>query len=388
MNQSNSCIVGAFEHPTRRADGKSLAQLHAEVAAGALADAGLTLDDIDGYLCAGDAPGMGPMSMAQYLGLRNLRFLDSTETGGSSYLFHLQHAMHAIALGKCSVALITMADNQLAAGRPMGLTGVAIDMAPETPFELPYAFSPVPWYAMVARRHMHEYGTTSAQLAWVKVAASTHAQHNPHALLRNVVTVEEVLASPMVADPLHRLDCCVTTDGGGAIIVARSEIADVLHRPRVRVKGVGTALKHQDGGRIDFTHSAGVRSAAAAFEEAGCGPADIAYASLYDSFTITVIIQIEDIGFCPRGQGGRFVENGNLISGVGRLPFNTDGGGLCSNHPGTRGGITKLLEAVRQVRGEANPAVQVKGCALALAHATGGSLSSYHGSATAILERE
>lgn len=241
-----SYIVGAYEHPTRRADGKSLAQLHAEVAHGALLDAGLSLDDIDGYLCAGDAPGMGPMSMAQYLGLRNLRFIDGTETGGSSYLFHLQHAMHAIALGRCNAALITMADNQLASGRPMGLTGVSIENAPETPFELPYAFSPVPWYAMVARRHMHAFGTTSEQLAWVKVAASHHAQHNPNALLRNVVTVEEVLASPMVADPLHRLDCCVTTDGGGAIVVVRDEVARALsRRPCVRVASVGTALKHQ-----------------------------------------------------------------------------------------------------------------------------------------------
>jgi acetyl-CoA C-acetyltransferase len=240
---------------------------------------------------------------------------------------------------------------------------------------------------MVAKRHMHEFGTTSEQLAWIKVAASHHAQHNPYAMLRNVVTVEEVLASPLVSDPLHRLDCCVVSDGGGAVIVARPEIARQLKRPLIKVRGTGEAPKHAMGGKIDLSYSAAVWSGPAAFAEAGVTPADIQYASLYDSFTITVLMQLEDLGFCKKGEGGRFVADGNLISGVGRLPFNTDGGGLCSNHPANRGGITKIIEAVRQLRGEAHPAVQVRDCTLALASGIGGALASRHTAGTLILER-
>jgi acetyl-CoA C-acetyltransferase len=207
-------------------------------------------------------------------------------------------------------------------------------------------------------------------------------------MLREVVTVEEVLASPVVADPLHRLDCCVVTDGGGAIIVAAPEVARSLKRPRVAIRGAGEAPKHQAGGRVDLTYSAARWSGAAAFAEAGVTPADIKYASIYDSFTITVVMQLEDLGFCAKGAGGRFVRDGNLISGVGRLPFNTDGGGLCNNHPANRGGLTKVLEAVRQLRGEAHPKVQVANCDLAIASGIGGSLATRHASGTVILERE
>jgi acetyl-CoA C-acetyltransferase len=379
-------IAGIYEHPTRRADDKSLAQLHAEVAKGALADAGLAKADVDGYFCAGDAPGLGALSMADYLGLK-LRHVDTTETGGSSYLVHVGHAAQAIAAGKCRVALVTLAGRPHAEGRGSGL-GRRMDDDPEHPFEAPYGPNTLNMYAMVAQRHMHEFGTTAAQLAWIKVAASHHAQHNPHAMLREVVTVEDVLASPLVADPLHRLDCCVISDGGGAVVVTTPEIARSLPRPRVRVLGAGEAIKHQAGGRIDLTYSAGRWSGPAAFAEAGVTPADIKYASIYDSFTITVLVALEDLGFCDKGQGGRFVADGKLIAGVGRLAFNTDGGGLCNNHPGNRGGMTKIIEAVRQARGEAHPAVQVANCDLVLAHGTGGLLGSRHGSATLVLERE
>jgi acetyl-CoA C-acetyltransferase len=381
-------IVGAFEHPTRKAPDKSVAQLHAECAIGALADAGLTRDDVDGYFCAGDAPGLGALDMLDYMGLDRLRHVDTTETGGSSYLIHVSHAAQAIAAGKCNVALITLA------GRPRSEASSGLQPrswganVPTDPFELPYGRVTLGAYALAAQRHMHEYGTTSEQLAWIKVAASQHAQHNPHAMLPKVVTVEEVLSSPMVADPLHRLDCCVVSDGGGALIVTKPEIARSLKRPLVKVKGAGEAVKHQSGGTIDITWSAARFSGPRAFEEAGVKPSDIQYASIYDSFTITVLIQLEDLGFCEKGRGGRFVADGNLISGVGKLPFNTDGGGLCNNHPANRGGITKVIEAVRQLRGEAHPAVQVKNCGLALAHGTGGLLGMRHGSATLILERE
>lgn len=386
--KGRACIAGIFEHPTRRADGISSAQLHAEVALGALKDAGLGLADVDGFFCGADAPGIGGMTMADYIGLTKLRHLDSTETGGSSYLLHVNHAAQAIAAGHCDVALVTLADRSLAAGGGTGLTGIDLRNMPDLPFLAPVPMAPLYAYGMVARRHMHEFGTTPEQLAWVKVAASHHAQHNPHALLRKVVTVEEVLASPLVADPLRRMDCCVMTDGGGAVVVTRPEIARDLGRPMIKLLGAGEAIKHTSGGRIDLSYSAGVRSGAAAFEEAGVKPADIKYASLYDSFTITVIMQLEDLGFCAKGEGGRFVADGNLISGVGKLPFNTDGGGLCSNHPGNKGGMTKILEAVRQCRGEAHPAVQVPDCDLVLAHGTGGSLATYHVAGTLILGRE
>ncbi|HEX5814041.1 MAG TPA: thiolase domain-containing protein [Methylomirabilota bacterium] len=381
-------IAGVYEHPTRKADDKSLAQLHAEVAHGALADAGLTKADVDGYFCSGDAPGLGGLSMADYMGLE-LRHIDTTETGGSSYVVHVGHAAQAIAAGKCDVALITLAGRPRAEGMATGTAprnyGAA---APDVAFEFPFGPTVVNQYAMAAMRHMHQFGTTSAQLAWIKVAASRHAQHNPHALLREVVTVEDVVSSPMVADPLHRLDCCVITDGGGAIVVTRPEIARSLKRPRVRVLGAGEAVKHQAGGKIDLTYTGAVWSGPAAFAEAAVRPADVKYVSIYDSFTITVLITLEDLGFCDKGQGGKFVADGNLISGVGRLPFNTDGGGLCNNHPANRGGLTKVVEAVRQLRGEAHPAVQVKHCDIALAHGTGGSLATRHGSATLIMERE
>ncbi|MBV8505692.1 MAG: thiolase domain-containing protein, partial [Alphaproteobacteria bacterium] len=222
--------------------------------------------------------------------------------------------------------------------------------------------------------------------------ASHHAQHNPNAMLREVVTVDDVLGSPMMADPLHRMDCCVVTDGGGALVVVKPEIAKSLakvnKRPLVKLLGAGEALKDQMGGKIDLTYSGAAVSGPIAFAEAGVKPADIKYASIYDSFTITVLEQIEDLGFCKKGEGGKFVADGNLISGVGKLPFNTDGGGLCNNHPTNRGGITKVIEAVRQLRGEARPKVQVPNCDLALAHGTGGSLGTRHGAATVIMERE
>ena len=381
-------IAGVFEHPTRKATDKSLAQLHAESALGALKDAGLTKDDVDGYFCAGDAPGLGPLSLVDYMGLK-LKHLDATETGGSSYVLHVGHAAEAIAMGKCSVALITLAGRPRAEGMATGTAPRNYgSSAPDVAFEFPFGPTVVNMYAMCAQRHMYEYGTTSEQLAWIKVAASHHAQYNEHAMLKNVVTVDEVVSSPVIADPLHRLDCCVISDGGGAIIVTAPEVAKTLKRPLVKVIGAGEAPKHQMGGKIDLTYSGAVWSGPMAFDEAHVKPTDIKYASIYDSFTITVLMQLEDLGFCEKGKGGAFVSDGNLIAGTGKLPFNTDGGGLCNNHPANRGGLTKVIEAVRQLRGEAHPNVQVQNCDLALAHGTGGSLGTRHGSATVIMERE
>jgi acetyl-CoA C-acetyltransferase len=205
---------------------------------------------------------------------------------------------------------------------------------------------------------------------------------------RDVVSVDDVLRSPMVANPLHRLDCCVMTDGGGAVVVVHPDIARQLRRPLVKLIGAGEAVKHPGAGRIDLSYSAARSSGAKAFQDAGIAPADIGYVSLYDSFTITVIVQLEDLGFCPKGAGGRFVADGNLIAGHGALPFNTDGGGLCNNHPGNKGGMTKILEAVRQCRGEAHPAVQVQRREFVLAHGTGGNLAGAHAAGTLIFQAE
>ncbi len=381
-------VAGIYEHPTRKAPDKSVAQLHAECARGALADAGLGVSDVDGYFCAGDAPGLGPLSMIDYMGLSSVRHMDSTDTGGSSYVVHVGHALQAIAAGKATVCLITLAGRPRSEGQATGTAVRTYGDSPDVGFESIYGPTIVNMYAMAAMRHMHEFGTTAEQLAWIKVAASHHAQHNPHAMLRDVVTVEDVVSSPLISDPLHRLDCCVISDGGGAMVVVAPEVMTSLDRPAVRVLGTGESPKTNSGGRVDLTYTGARWSGPRAFAEAGVAPSDIKYASIYDSFTITVLETIEDLGFCEKGEGGPFVADGNLIAGVDKLPFNTDGGGLCNNHPSNRGGMTKVLEAVRQARGEAHPQVQVANCDLVLAHGTGGSIATRMGSATVILERE
>ncbi|MGH3586378.1 MAG: thiolase domain-containing protein [Pseudonocardia sp.] len=381
-------LVGAYEHPGRELPDKSLAQIHAEVAAGALADAGLSFDDVDGYFCGHDAPGYGGgwVTMAEYLGLRNLRYMDSTESGGASPIYHVSHAVAAIAAGKCNVALITLAGKPRTGIQPGG-GGPAW---PEASFEgaMFGVTGLVASYALSAQRHMHEFGTTSEQLAEIKVAASIHASHNPNAFMRKVLTVEDVVNSPMVADPLHRADCCLVTDGGGAIVVVSREVARTLDRQSVRIMGNGEAAKLTEGGRLDLTYTAAVTSGPRAFEQAGVTTADIDYVSIYDSFTITVLEILEDLGFCEKGKGGHFVLDGALVAPHGRLPFNTDGGGLANNHPGHRGGVTKIIEAVRQLRGEANPEVQVPDCEIALVHGNGGDLGTRMRAATMILGRE
>ena len=378
-------IAGVYEHPARELPDTSTEQLHAEVALGALEDAGLSMADVDAYFCAGDAPGFGALSMSEYLGLRP-SYMDTTEGGGASYLSHVGHAAAAIAAGKCDVALVTMGGRPRSGGPQPGESMLAD--APEGDFERLLGLTVPASYALAARRHMYEYGTTSEDLAEIRVAASLHAQHNQFAVRRTPVSVEDVLASPLVADPLHVLDCCLITDGGGALVLVRPEVARELRRPCVTVLGHGEAVRHTDGGRVDLTRTAADESGARAFREAGVTPDDIDYASIYDSFTITVLLSLEDLGFCAKGEGGRFVRDGALVSPHGRLPINTDGGGLCNNHPGNRGGMTKVIEAVRQLRGEAHPAVQVPDCALAVAHGTGGSLGTRIANATLVLGRD
>jgi acetyl-CoA C-acetyltransferase len=386
--KAKAYIAGAYEHPTRYAPDKSVTQLHAECALGALKDAGLSLQDVDGFFCAGDAPGGGPISLVEYLNLK-LTWMDGTELGGCSYMIHVRHAAQAIAEGKCKVALITLAGKPKSMGMATGTAPRSLGPdRPETPWDLPYRSTIAGVYGMLAQRHMHEFGTTSAQLAAIKVAASTHAQYNENALLRKVVSIEDVVNSPIISSPLHRLDCCVITDGGGALIVTSPEIAKTLKRPLVKIIGTGETINTSNGGYIRPTETGATETGKQAFSEAGLTINDVKYASIYDNFTIMVLMQLEDLGFCKKGQGGAFVAEGNLISGKGKLPWNTDGGGLCNNHPSNRGGMTKMIEAVRQLRGEAHPAVQVKNCDIALACGPGLVLGVGHAHSTIILERE
>lgn len=380
-------IAGAFEHPTREAPDKSTMQLHADVAAGALDDAGLSKEDIDAYFTAG-VPEMEhaltPLMAADYLGL-DVAYADATDYGGSSYISHVGHAASAIRNDKCDVALITLAGRPRSRGQATG-SGTRKLRTVQDSYERIYGTTNVTMYGMAARRHMAEYGTTSEQLAEIRVAASHHAQYNEQAMYRDPVSVEEVLDSPVVADPLHLLDCCVISDGGGALLVVSEEVSARLDRECVEVLGHGEAPKHHNAGRIDITTTGAVESGERAFAEAALDPEHIDYASIYDSFTITVLEALEDLGFCKKGDGGTFVEDGALRAD-GELPFNTDGGGLCSNHPANRGGMTKVIEAVRQLRGETNPEVQVD-ADIALAHGTGGSIATRHGAATVILGAE
>lgn len=375
-------IVGAYEHPARVIPEGTVPGVVAEVVHGALADAGLGIADVDGFCYAGVHQGINLVTMADFLGLGPLRYHESTDTGGASYLTQVGHAAAAIAAGRCSVVLVAMGG--LPRSRP---ARAASGDVPHADFEDIYGLTQPAAYALAAQRHMFEFGTTGAQLAQVRVAAAHHAQFNPNALYRKPVTVEEVVESPLVSDPLHRLDCCVTTDGGGAVVVVSPEVARELPRRGVRVLGHGEAIK-RPGTSIDLTTSAAAVSGPRAFEEARVSVGDIDMVSLYDSFTITVLMSLEDLGFCAKGEGGRFVEDGALLAPHGALPFNTDGGGLCNNHPDRRGGMIRMIEAVRQLRSEAAPQVQVDDCELALVQAHGHALGTRSAAATLILGRE
>jgi len=377
-------IAGIYEHPEREIPNESTAEVHGDVIAGALDDAGLEKDDVDSLYITWPE-GMSTVSMADYLGMNELSYVDSTNTGGSSYIVHVGHAAAAIKAGKADVAVISLA------GRPrqgVGGGGGGIGEAPEASFENVYGTSILGMYGMAASRHMAEYGTTEEQLAEIRVAASQHAQYNEDAMFQDPVTVEDVVNSRYVSDPLKLLDSCVISDGGGAFVMVSPEVAESLDRECPVVLGHGEAPKHHDAGDIDLTYTGAVWSGPRAFEEAGVTHDDIDYASIYDSFTITVLQEIEDLGFCEKGEGGEFVEGGTLRAPDGDLPFNTDGGGLSNNHPSNQGGMTKVIEAIRQLRGETNPEVQVPDCEVALAHGTGGRLGTQHMAATTILGTE
>ena len=384
-----AAIVGIHEHVTRYAPDKSELQIQGESVIKALDDAGLGKDDVDGLLTAGNIRNSG-LNLADYLNMYP-KMVDNTTVGGGSFEFHLSHALNAIAVGRISCAVITYSSLARSGGISVGTGGVArfghakLDPSPDS-FEELYGLTTVGLYAMIAQRHMHLYGTTSEQLAEVAVAIRKHASMNPEALFRDPITVHDVVNSRVISTPLHLPDCCVITDGGGAVVVASPEVArNCKHNP-VWVLGAGEAVAHQGAGKRDLQFIAAKQSHEPAFALAGVTHADIDMAMIYDSFTITVLETLEDLGFCKKGEGGDFVSGGRLQIG-GELPINTDGGGLSSNHPGMRG-IFLLLEATRQLRHQfEGTARQVPNCDVALCHGTGGALGSRHSGGTVILGR-
>ncbi len=378
-----AAVAGVYEHPTRFAPDKTMFQIMAESARGALEDAGLGIRDVDGLFTSGiGMGGMGIVALCDYLDLTP-NYLDSTSIGGSSFVAHTAHAAGAIASGLCQVALIvygsTAASQRFTIGTG-GLGGFGGD--PCDQYELPFGPTTVGSYAMVAQRHMHEYGTSCEQLAEIAVTMRLHASMNPNAKYRDPITVEDVLASRIISSPLHLLDCCIISDGGGALVVTSAERARDLEKKPVYILGTGETVRHTARGARDYLEIAAAQSGRLAFERAGVTHKDIDMAMIYDSFTITVLTTLENLGFCKRGEGGAFVEGGRLRFD-GALPINTDGGGLSSNHPGMRG-IFLVIEATKQLRDECGPR-QVKECKLALVHGTGGALGTRHSGATLIL---
>ena len=350
------------------AEGTTPVDLMGQAAQRALEDAGLAIGDVDGLFAATTQLPMATLNLGEYLGIRP-RYSDATQVGGSSFIAHLQHAGAAIAAGLCEVALIAYGSTQRLVGR--GSASVQeID-----PYEAPYRpMNPVTAYALATSRHMHEFGTTREQLAEVAVAARKWAALNPKAFRREPLTVEDVLTSPMVADPLTVRDCCLVTDGGAAAVVTSLDRARGLRKPAVAVLGVGAAHHHRHVSSMpDLTATAAVESGRRAFAAARLTPDEVDVLLLYDAFTITPILFLEDLGFCAKGEGGAFVSGGRIAPG-GDVALNTNGGGLSYCHPGMYG-LLLIVEAVRQLRGECGER-QVAGAETAIVHGNGGVLSS------------
>jgi acetyl-CoA C-acetyltransferase len=396
MQKRIAAIVGIHEYPSRKTDGKvSPMQIKAASAAKALADAGLTWKDVDAIYDAGDGGGgLAGLTLAEYFGLKP-NVIDTTGVGGSSYEFHAAHARRDIAAGKARVALLTYGSTAFSNAFAIGTGGRGgFGAHPAENMDAFAGMTLVSNYAMVARRHMHQYGTTSEQLAEIGVATRLHGMRNPEAVAAMTAlgfidiretNIADVLGSPMIADPLHRLDCCMISDGGGAVVIAASDVARNCRKKPVWILGTGEATKYPENGG-DITVSAAAQSGPPAFLEAGVRPSEIDVAMIYDSFSITVLTMLEDLGFCPKGEGGRWVEGGKLRFDRKDGPaLNTDGGGMSSNHPGMRG-IFLLIEATRQLRGASTS--QVKDAKLAVAHGNGGMLGSRHSGATVILARD
>ncbi|MCT9069772.1 thiolase [Cupriavidus gilardii] len=369
-------IVGVGQAGLGEAHGKTEMEILVEAAKAA----GMSMREIDGIATASVGATMWVMPVAEYLGIHP-KFVDSTMIGGSSFVAHMLPAMLALEAGVCDAVLVCYGSNQRTStvGRA-GIAKVRSVLDPQ-PYENPYQpMQPITSYALAAARHMHQYGTTREHLAEVAVAARKWAQLNPDALMRDPLSIDDVLNARMVSDPLSVRDCCLVTDGAGAYVMVRAERARDLARPPVYVLGNATATWHrQISSMPDLTVTAAKESGERAFAMAGIKPADVDVLELYDAFTINTLLFLEDLGFCAKGEGGPFVSGGAIAPG-GRLPVNTNGGGLSCVHPGMYG-MFITIEAVRQLRGECGER-QVDGAEIALVHGNGGTLSSQ---STAIL---
>jgi len=375
MNWSEKvAIVGAYESPRRKAPGVHPYAIQAECIRAALNQAGLRWSDVDGFCTATGLPGEGGTQMnileiSDYLGLKPT-YHDSTDTGGSAPISHIGHAAAAITAGLADVVVVSYGGCSYSQGD--------FDAVPDASgmwqFEAPYGVTVAASYALAAQRHMQKYGTTAEQLAKIAVTCRENATLNPHARYRTPMTVDDVLNSPMIASPLHRNDCCVVTDSGGAVVLTSAARARDCATKPVHLLGFGEAIGQFAMSQMaDFTKTVADVSGRKAFAMAGVSHDSIDCLQLYDSFTITLLLSLEGLGFCKLGEGGSFIDAG-AISATGRFPVNTDGGGLSSNHPGRRG-IFTVIEAVRQLWGE-GPGVQLVNPKIALAHGTGGSLSN------------
>ncbi|MFJ8798266.1 thiolase C-terminal domain-containing protein [Streptomyces sp. NPDC102487] len=382
-------VVGISLSDCGRVDEATPYALHAQAARRALADSGLDRSVIDGLASAGLGT-LAPAEVAEYLGLRPT-WIDSTSVGGSTWEVMAAHAADAVAAGHANAVLLvygSTARADIKAGRRTG--NLSFGARGPLQFEVPYGHTLIAKYAMAARRHMHAYGTTLEQLASVAVQARANAAHNPEAMFRSPVTVDDVLSGPMIADPFTKLHCCLRSDGGAAVLLAAEEYVRDCRTAPVWVLGAGEHVSHTSMSEwADFTVSPAAVSGRLAFERAGVRPEEIDVAEIYDAFTYMTLVTLEDLGFCAKGEGGAFVEaaKGRLLVG-GELPVNTDGGGLSAQHPGMRG-LFLLVEAVRQLRGEVPEARQVRRAdgtlpQLAVASGTGGWFCS---SGTVVLGR-
>ena len=369
LQRGSVAVVGAAESDLGQvAPHTSPVDMMAQATLRALDDCGLKLSDVDGIFSATSQVRLSPLALAEYLRLKP-NYFDGTIIGGSSFMSHVAHAQGAIQAGLCEVALITYGSTQRSVSR------AAASPREYNYYETPYKpVLPASAYALAAARHMHEFGTTREQLAEVAVAARQWALMNPVAWEKEPLTVEQVLKSRMVSYPLTVRDCCLVTDGGGAIILTSAARAKTLRKKPVYVLGVGEAIGHATIANMpNLTVTAAAESGPKAYKMAGIKPSDVDMLSLYDAFTITPVLFLEDLGFCPKGEGGRFVSGGSIAPG-GKLAVNTSGGGLSYCHPGMYG-LLVLIEAIRQVRGECGQR-QVKDCEISLAHGNGGVLSS------------
>ena len=366
--RGKSAIVGTGHAGFGEAHGLTAYDVMAQSALAALGDAGLKISDVDGLFCTMMEDSMPALMAAEYLGIQP-RFVDGTMLGGSSFVNYLTSATIALEAGLCDVALIVYGSNQRTA------SGKLVTASRPPAYEAPYnPRYPISAYAMAAARHMHEYGTTREQLADVAVSARAWAQHNPEAFERGPLSRQDVLDARMVGDPLTVRDCCLVTDGGGAIVMVRADRAKDFPKAPVYVLGSAAESSHRQISQMkDFTVTAARESGKRAFAAAGMSPDDIQAVELYDAFTINTILFLEDLGFCSKGEGGSFVEGGR-IAPDGVLPVNTNGGGLSCVHPGMYG-IFTVIEAARQIRGDA-PGLQLNNIDVALAHGNGGVLSS------------